>query len=367
MAEKHFGRLSKFIIGSDDPKLIEDIEPMIKKYNYRTYVFSTVTFLISLSILAIASIFVGKMRWMFPGYLIFISVLAVFFILSRIPKIKNSKHCILGLIYIELMVALCFGVVVGNCGQPDVLAVAYHVLLIALPLFICDAPWRLNVIYLIFLIPYLYSSHKFKFSRTFVYDIMNGVIYTILGIFVNTVIQINHFESFRNRCLIKRQRDTDTLTGALTKRAFELRAQEIIRKENSIGTFMIFDIDNFKNINDTLGHAIGDYFIANTGKVILRHCRQTDIVGRFGGDEFVIFLPGSDSVDFIEKKAHEFMDALKEYFITHMSYDKFSISVGCTVYNNPTKTYKEIFNEMDSALYQAKNNGKDKCCIYKPE
>ena len=155
-----------------------------------------------------------------------------------------------------------FGIIVGNLGQKDTLAVSYHVLLIALPLFICDCPWRLNVIYLIFLVPYLYTSYEFKIEKAYRYDLMNGIIYTILGIFVNTVIQINHFESFSNRCLIKRQRDTDTLTGALTKKAFETRVQEAMRKSNSVGVFMIFDIDNFKNINDTLGHAIGDYFIS---------------------------------------------------------------------------------------------------------
>ena len=138
-----------------------------------------------------------------------------------------------------------------------------------------------------------------------------------------------------------------------------------MRKPDSIGIFMIFDIDNFKNINDTLGHAIGDYFISNTGHIILKHCRQTDIVGRFGGDEFVVFMPGCDSESLIEKKATEFMTSLKTYFTQNMSYENFSISIGCTIYNNPTKTYKEIFNEMDTALYDAKNSGKDKYCIYK--
>ena len=193
---------------------------------------------------------------------------------------------------------------------------------------------------------------------------MNGVIYTILGIFVNTAIQINHFESFNNRYLVKKHYDTDELTGAFTKHAFEFRVREEMRKPDNVGIFMMFDIDNFKNINDTLGHAIGDYFISNTGRVIIKHCRQTDIVGRFGGDEFVIFMPGCDSVKLIDRKANEFMTSLKTYFKQTMSYDKFSISLGCTIYNDPSKTYKELFNEIDTALYKAKNNGKDQYCIY---
>lgn len=364
MGDKFFSNLSKILIGSEDHELINDIKPMIEKYNYRTLVFSAITFMVALAALLVASAIVDPMRWMFWGYAFFLVILLIFFLITRIQKIKNNRTCILVLLYLEICLSLAFGIIVGNLGQHDTLAVSYHVLLISLPLFICDCPWRLNTIYIIFLVPYLLTSYYFKDHRTFNYDLMNVIIYTILGIFVNTVIQINHFESFSNRCLIKRQRDTDTLTGTLTKKAFEFRVQEVMRKDDCIGVFMIFDIDNFKNINDTLGHAIGDYFISNTGHLILNHCRQTDIVGRFGGDEFVIFLPGTDSIEFINKKANEFMSSLKEYFTKNMSYDNFSISIGCTIYNNPSKTYKEIFNEMDTALYEAKNGGKDKCCIY---
>lgn len=358
-------KLTILFIGYDDLEKYEEVKPMIEKYNYRTFVFSTFTFLIVLITLTITSCFVDKMRWMFWGYVFFTFLMLIFFVCSRLDKVKNNRNLVLGLLYFEIFLTLIFGVVVGNFGNNNILAVSYHVLLVVLPLFLCDSPWRIDVLYIIFLFPFLYTSYLFKSHRIFVYDLMNGVIYTILGIFVNTAVEINHFESFNNRCLVKKQYDTDDLTGALTKHAFEHRVQEELRKTNNVGIFMMFDIDNFKSINDTLGHAIGDYFISNTGRIILKHCRQTDIIGRFGGDEFVIFMPGCDSVALIDKKAKEFMTSLKTYFNQTMSYDKFSISIGCTIYNDHSKTYKELFNEIDTALYEAKNKGKDQYCIYK--
>ena len=364
MCDKIVKKLVAFFIGSEDIDLVKDVKPLMNNYNYKSFRFSTISFLPFLVILTVASALVEKMRWMFWGYLFFLVAMTILFIMSKMEKVKKNSKLILFLLYVEIVFSLTFALLLGNYADPKIVTVSYHVFLIALPLFVCDSPWHLNVIYLIFAVPFIITSYYVKEDSVFKYDFFNCIIYTILGMFVNTGIQISHFDSFSNRCLRKKQRDTDTLTGTLTKKAFELRVQAEMRHPDSKGAFMIFDIDNFKNINDTLGHAIGDYFISNTGHLILNHCRQTDIVGRFGGDEFVIFMPGVDSIEIINKKANEFMSSLKEYITKNMNYEDFSISIGSTIYDNPGQTYKEIFDEMDTALYDAKRGGKDKCCIY---
>lgn len=365
MSGKFLRKLVSFIVGAESFDVINEVRPLVDKYNYRSFTFSTVAFLPFLVILSVSSVFVEKMRWMFWGCVFFTLSMVVLFFLSRIKCVKKNSKLILSFLYIEIIFTLLFAMLISCFGNPEITAIAYFVFLVALPLFICDCPWRLNVIYIFLAVIFIILSHGHKLPKVFIYDMSNCIIYTILGMFVNTGVQISHFEVFSNRCLIKRQRDTDTLTGAFTKKAFEVHAQREMRKENSVGTFMIFDIDNFKNINDTLGHAVGDYFISNTGHLILKNCRQTDIVGRFGGDEFVIYMPCCDSVEVINKKANEFMTLLKSYFSKTMNYDNFSISIGSTIYKDHTKTYEEIFNEMDMALYDAKKSGKNKCCIYK--
>ncbi len=119
------------------------------------------------------------------------------------------------------------------------------------------------------------------------------------------------------------------------------------------------DIDNFKKINDTHGHQVGDVILRDVAKVFQSNCRQIDIVARYGGEEFIVLLPGAgkkEAVDVaerirlgVENKKFKFKD--KHYTAT--------ISLGVNEYTNE-EIKEDIIRKADSALYRAKTTGKNK-------
>jgi len=118
----------------------------------------------------------------------------------------------------------------------------------------------------------------------------------------------------RNEDLLARlagEARTDTLTGLLNRRGFDERASLELAHANRNGQSIAlasFDLDHFKHINDEWGHETGDRVLTRTGEVLTANSRNIDIAARFGGEEFVVLLPGSDSGDadaFTQRIRHE--------------------------------------------------------------
>jgi diguanylate cyclase (GGDEF)-like protein/PAS domain S-box-containing protein len=157
---------------------------------------------------------------------------------------------------------------------------------------------------------------------------------------------------------------TDVLSGLFTRRYFE----EWIKKECErchrndilpvIGILM-FDLDKFKNINDSFGHQAGDYVIATTAQIIRESARKSDIIGRYGGEEILALLVGANSRGSCvaaEKlrtaiESHEYIFEGKRIPVT--------TSVGISVFLNKTETPAEVIKRADDCLYQAKKNGRN--------
>lgn len=164
-----------------------------------------------------------------------------------------------------------------------------------------------------------------------------------------------------NRTL--RQRTvTDTLTGAASRYQLQNQSQyEITRcqAEQQPLSLIVFDIDNFKQINDSLGHARGDQVLINVCKTVRLNLRRSDLLGRYGGDEFVILLPDS-RLDAAQKKAEKIRKEIQE--ITMDNDRQISCSFGITELQKGDD-FMSLFDRGDRALYRAKNAGKNQIRI----
>ena len=156
---------------------------------------------------------------------------------------------------------------------------------------------------------------------------------------------------------------TDTLTGLHNRRYFlevaELAFTRAVKEHGSI-CFAVLDVDQFKNINDTLGHPIGDAVLQALAKHCLAHLRETDLIARIGGEEFAFLL-----LHVNEAQARETLETLrKELSLLDIPYDEgkilnFTVSIGLAMLTPEIKRLDELYIKADAKLYEAKDAGRN--------
>ena len=155
---------------------------------------------------------------------------------------------------------------------------------------------------------------------------------------------------------------TDGLTGCLNKRAFLEELDRKLRSATRFGrrlSLIVTDIDHFKSVNDTYGHATGDVVIKELGAILQRAKRETDIVARFGGEEFCVLCEETDT-EGAELLAERIRVELKETaFRTELGKLSVTASLGVATYPEHASDGKALFEASDKALYAAKHGGRD--------
>lgn len=135
--------------------------------------------------------------------------------------------------------------------------------------------------------------------------------------------------------------------------------EELIKAElerSTGGALLMIDVDDFKSINDSLGHMFGDEFLKKFASTVKSTFRDTDIVGRYGGDEFFVFMPHATAA-LAEKKGSQILERVTEIEVPMPGGVK--SSVGVAAVNPDNRSYRQLLKQADSALYQAKNHGKN--------
>ncbi|MCL2145037.1 MAG: GGDEF domain-containing protein [Endomicrobia bacterium] len=159
----------------------------------------------------------------------------------------------------------------------------------------------------------------------------------------------------------------DGLTGLYLKRYFMERLEsEIQREKRYSGGFYIImlDIDHFKNVNDKYGHLTGDKVLCAIAKILVDCARSGDLIGRYGGEEFIIFMPMATQYE--ARSAAEEINALvgnKKYKEDGKTFSV-TISAGISSYPKDGKTIEQIINAADKALYKAKQEGRNRVVLY---
>lgn len=160
--------------------------------------------------------------------------------------------------------------------------------------------------------------------------------------------------------LIQRSQ-ADGLTGLYNAAATRKLVSESMerRDRQKTNAFLMIDCDDFKSINDTFGHLVGDQMLEHIGKCLKRSFRSSDIIGRVGGDEFVAYMKDVPSADFVLRKCRQ----LRRLIRTTADSTPLSVSIGVAFIKAKT-TYEDAFRMADEALYQAKKNGGNRAVVY---
>jgi diguanylate cyclase (GGDEF)-like protein len=202
----------------------------------------------------------------------------------------------------------------------------------------------------------LYFQENFFGYMVLEYGPKRGVIYEILRSQISAAIQGAKIFEELNRLAI-----TDPLTQLFNRRYIEEELRKEIERSKRYSrplSVMVLDLDNFKIINDILGHQYGDEVLKKIGENLKKSCRKVDTVGRFGGDEFVIILPETNLEKSI-KVANKIIKNLEKMEIKFPKGEKIyiSISIGIASYPETSKDPEKILSLADSAMYNAKRLG----------
>jgi len=168
------------------------------------------------------------------------------------------------------------------------------------------------------------------------------------------------------RIAAEEQAFTDTLTGLKNRRAMD----HVLARHVEWGTrfgLMQVDLDWFKAVNDTLGHAAGDYVLQNVARIMVEETRESDTVARVGGDEFVIILPYANGARVLENIGCRIIDQLSRPMKFQGEDCQISASIGIAFFDPQSPTsVAEIMDDADVALYASKNSGRATQTIYHP-
>ncbi|PME34742.1 diguanylate cyclase [Vibrio sp. 10N.286.55.E10] len=159
----------------------------------------------------------------------------------------------------------------------------------------------------------------------------------------------------------------DGLTGLYNRAYWECCLKEEFHRCKTMGktaTLVMFDIDHFKKVNDIYGHSVGDEVIRQTSHTVQEIARRSDYAGRYGGEEFVVFLPNTSTV-----QAHNLAERLRKkiesLFISTKEHNiQITISLGLCEITDIVKTAQDLIEKADKALYDSKEGGRNQTSIY---
>ncbi len=180
---------------------------------------------------------------------------------------------------------------------------------------------------------------------------------------------IGRVEDIDEQKILEVQAKTDLLSGCLNKVSAENEIKSCLSQSLPIDQHSLFiiDVDNFKSINDDLGHHFGDLVIREIGAAIRKCFRANDIVGRLGGDEFVAFMKNFAEVNMVIAKAEKLIELFHKAYSIEKNEHPISGSIGIARYPLDGETYEDLYKAADKALYQSKKRGKDCFTFYSSE
>lgn len=159
---------------------------------------------------------------------------------------------------------------------------------------------------------------------------------------------------------------SDSLTGLSTRNHAVDQIEKLLGEARS-GTMMVIDMDNFKKINDTFGHIVGDNTLKMFADTLKANIKPGDVAGRLGGDEFVVFLADVTSRQEVAEKAQNILDKFSDS-LKKMNYgEATSASIGIAIFPVDGKTFDMLYNNANKSLYYVKRDGKNAYAFYSDE
>ena len=312
-------------------------------------------------------LFVGSLfSDLMEGNRVFYLVALVYsaFSFSLFFRLKQDSIAAQLIIYLSISLLFLFGCVITR-NRPDSPAVSFIAFLLISPMFMIDKPFFMTIELCAASAVFLVWMHGVKPLDVWQIDCANVVTFTVVGIFLHIIANSLRIKEFILTKKINTQKDTDELTGLKNKGALTREINDFLADDGTDkGIMFLLDIDRFKFINDTYGHDIGDSVIRQLGSFLGRKFTGTEIAGRFGGDEFIVFIRNSDDPETGRRIAADIITGASETVVLPDNDQRISLSIGIAIYNGSETNYSEIFKKADTALYASKADPENRFHFY---
>ena len=263
--------------------------------------------------------------------------------------------CSTVIFYLFLVIVVGYAMVVSVIDAPTGQSVTICLLMCIGPSIMLDRPWRTLVAMLVIFAVFCGFAGTHKALSVFIVDLTNMTTALALGLAVGVNTQRMRVNSFAEDYAKSRAAKMDGLTGILNKSAFENEAACLI-DAGITGALLVIDADNFKHVNDTYGHATGDEVIKAIGTSIDMNRRGSDLMGRFGGDEFCVLLVGNIPPETPQNYYTRLLATFQEQTadIKKAEGQPLTLSCGAALLEPHSLDYAGAFAAADAALYRAK-------------
>ncbi len=198
-------------------------------------------------------------------------------------------------------------------------------------------------------------------------EAQNKTLWILLLAIITTSIAYWAIRTKRTHVKLRQLAEFDSLTGIANRRHFTKQSEESLNYNASINqavSFILFDLDKFKSINDTFGHPVGDWVLQQVPKPVLKVIRKIDVFGRMGGEEFAILLPGCE-LDKAREIAEDIRKGLMAIEPKETGHDfRVTASFGITISRVSGYDLDVLLKHSDEALYEAKHAGRNRISVY---
>lgn len=271
---------------------------------------------------------------------------------------KDSDYTVW--IYIFEIPILAVTIYTGTIGKPDSLTFTFLFLLLLFPLLILDKPWRLILFILISAGIYAAADFGAKEPALVSRDMLHLFNVTLMSVSATLYTLAARIQNIEFADYFAQKAVRDPLTGLYNRAG---AAQYADTTEPCI--LLYIDLDNFKIVNDTYGHAAGDRILQKTAEVLRTDCRSDDIIIRLGGDEFAVYSQGIWAYGELESRLSRILDDITRIRTSSEKGDAVTISasLGCVRAEEGCESLDQMLSAADKAMYQVKQSGKNRYSV----
>ena len=309
---------------------------------------------------------VSMFGYLFTGMYIdaiygFIALLVIAFLLITMRTQFISYDSATRTAMITLMLIVLMGYITSSTLEDGIIYIIIPTIIVPILRPYKEARLSIGMYYLLFFIINYFEIAAYNISISIYVQLLaiHLLLFTIITHYIDRNSAMQSKMNTLNVALHK-EATTDMLTGTMNRRAYNTMIKKRIEQFNrdyQQFALALFDIDHFKNINDTFGHDVGDKALCDMSKYVINNLREGDVIARFGGEEFIVYLHNCDL-----ESAYKVMEKLRVGVHENCSceYDM-SISVGVTVIH-AGDTEASLIKRADNAMYMAKDAGRNMTC-----